>query len=223
MVFVASQLTEVGRRKREFETLATEMAVANTHLYLVKKLDEARRGQFKDEMYKSLDFWGYTIRAHFQTAILILCRLYDPQKDDKRGRTLHLLRIVERIEGDRLSNLQISQRRTDLEFLQREEPEQKKYPDRKVANLRAWRKKVFAHRDYDIALDGIEGFSKQHPIDLEETQELIDEGFLILERWASHYHVRRGIQRLVERKNDFLFVLESLGSFQWPSRRDSQN
>lgn len=209
-LLMAPQLTELGRKRVEFDSVATELAIANTHFYLAKKLYDAERGEFRRELYKSLDFWGYTIRAHFQSAILCLCRVYDAQRDDSRSRTLHLLRLVKQIDETKLTGPQKNQRRADVEFLQRNEPKSSKQPDPKVAKLRRWRHKLVAHRDYDLAIDGREEFLKQYPVDLEEIQALIDEGFSMLERWAFYYHARPQVQKLVERKDDYVYVLESL-------------
>lgn len=194
----------------EFESVAVELAIANTHFYLAKKLYNAERGEFKRELYKSLDFWGYTIRAHFQSAMLCLCRVYDAHRDDSRSRTLHLLRLVKQIDETKLTDPQKEQRRADMKFLQRDEPKNHKRPDPKVAKLRQWRHKLIAHRDYDLALDGAEQFLMQYPVDLVEIQALIDQGFSMLERWAFYYHARPPVQKLVERKDDYVYVLESL-------------
>ena len=198
---VASKWTEVGRRRMEFHSLAVALAMANTHFYLGKKLDEAWRGEFKKELYKSLDFWSYTLRAHFQTAILHLCRVYDERRKDD---THHLLHLVEKIDDSNLTDLQRQQKTMDFSFLQ------KSKPNEKVAKLRKWRNNYFAHNNYILAIDGMEDFLKKNPVDLQEIQSLIDNGFSILERWAIYYDFKGEFPRFVERKDDYQFVLESL-------------
>lgn len=207
---MASQLTETGKRKNEFQRLADQLVAANTHLYLAKKLDEAEKGEFRKEFYKSKDFWHCTIMAHIQIAVVHLCRLYDPQKDDERDKTFHLLRFVENIDEAKLTVVQNKQRGTDLKFLQREEPKQKRWPDSRVGKLRKCRCKLVAHLAYDWAIDWC-GESKEL-IDISEIESLIEEGFSILERWAFCYEVKYEIPRLVSGKDDYLFVLESLRS-----------
>lgn len=198
---MAPKLTEVGKRRLELHSLAVSLGIANSHFYLAKKLHEAEKGEFKKELYKSLDFWSYTIRAHFQAAILHLCRVYDERS---KSDTHHLLHLIEKIENANLTNLQKEQKAADFRFLKRREP------NGKVAKIRNWRNKYFAHNNYNLAIYGMEDFLRENPVDLQEIQSLIDDGFSILERWAIYYDFRGEFPRFVERKDDFQFVLESL-------------
>lgn len=198
---MATELTEIGQRRMELHSLAVLLAMANTHFFLASKLHEAEKGEFKKEVYKSLDFWSYTIRAHFQAAILHLCRVYD---DRRQKDTHHLLRLVNEVDDGKLTNQQRKQKTMDWNYLKKEKP------DEKVAKLRNWRKKYFAHNNYDLAIHGMEDFLKENPIDLQEIQNLIDDGFSILERWAIYYNFKGQFPRFVERKDDYRFVLESL-------------
>jgi hypothetical protein len=65
------KLDSVGRG------LANDLCGANTLLHYSDQLSKAWRGEFKTEMSKSSQFWGATIRAHRQIAVIGLCRLYD--------------------------------------------------------------------------------------------------------------------------------------------------
>lgn len=207
---MASKLTEVGKRKKEFQRLADQLMAANTHLYFAKKLDEAEKGEFRIEFYKSKDFWHCTIMAHIQIAVVHLCRIFDHQEDNVRGRTFHLLRFVEKIDEAKLTDAQKKQRRADLEFLQKAEPKQNKWPNPKVVKLRKCRCKLVTHLDYDWAIDW-QGESKDL-IDISEIESLIEEGFSVLQRWALFYEVKYEIQKIVSGKDDYMFVLESLHS-----------
>jgi len=201
-------LSEFGRRRFEFQRIADQLMAANTHFYYAQKLDEAEKGKLRNEFYKSKDFWHSTISAHIQIAVVHLCRVFDHQKDDERGRTFHLLRFVENIDEANLSDIQRKKRRTDLEFLQREEPKQKKWPNAKVVKLRKCRSKLVAHLDYDWAINCSD--EARNLIDIAEIESLIEEGFSILEKWAFYYEVKSEIQKLVSGKDDYLFVLKSL-------------
>jgi hypothetical protein len=201
-------LSQFGRRRFEFQRIADQLIAANTHFYYAEKLDEAGKSDLRNEFYKSKDFWHLTISAHIQIAVVHLCRVFDQQKDDKRGRTFHLLRFVENIDEAKLTNSQRKKRQADLQFLQREEPEQKKSPNAKVAKLRKCRAKLVAHLDYDWAINCVD--EARNLIEVAEIESLIDEGFSILERWAFYYEVKNEIQRLLSGKDDYLFVLKSL-------------
>ena len=91
-----------------------------------------------------------------------------------------------------------------------EDPKLTRFRNPKLAKLRAWRNRLLAHQDYDLTLEGLENFLTLNPVNLEEIQKLIDEGFSILERWASYYQRKSEIPKLVERKDGYRFVLESL-------------
>ena len=183
--------------------------MANTHFYLANKLYEGEKLTFKNEFYKSLDFWDYTIRAHFQAAMLHLCRLYDTRSPDAH----HLLGFLEAIseaekKKSKLTLGQTNQLKCDLIYLQRQKP------DVKVVRFRIMRNNIFSHLNYDFAIEGFDFFQKRKScdikFDLQEIQSLIDYGFSILERWAFYYDFKGNFPKLVERKDDYLFVLESL-------------
>lgn len=206
---VVSKHTETSQRRTELNSLAVSLGMANTHFYLAEKLNDGEKQEFRNELYKSLDFWDYTIRAHFQAAMLHLCRLYDTQKSDAH----HLLSFLEAIceaekKKQKLAPEQKDQLKADLIYLQRQKP------DLKVARLRIMRNNIFSHLNYDFAIEGLEFFEKKKScvvkVDLQEIRSLIEEGFLILERWAFYYDFKGEFPRLVERKDDYLFVLESL-------------
>jgi len=197
----------------KFKWVADDLAIANTSFYFYKKLVDAQRQGFRMEFRKSQEFWGYTFRAHLQTTLFYLCRVYDTYRDRDRRKdqdAFHLLRLVEEIDESMLSDEERIQRQADLKFLQKENMAKKKFPDPRVAKLRKWRNNFLSHSNEELVLSGLNAFLKQSPFTPEEIQQLIDQGFSIIERWALQCGARLPITKLAQEREDYLFVLESL-------------
>jgi hypothetical protein len=200
-------LTEFGKMKMKVEHLGEQLAIANTHFHIYQKLRDAQIGEFQNEFYKSKDFWGYTTAAHIQIAVLHLCRIYDVHKA-----AFHLTRFLEEIPQTRFSQSDKDQWQAALVSLEQQAS---------IKKLKKWRDSLIAHSNAKFSLDGLEQFLKDHPVDLKEIQELIDNGFSILERWAYHCEdeviqkridqgtlPRRSFKKLAEGADDYRFVLE---------------
>ena len=197
--------------KDKFNWLAYDLAIANTSFYFYKKIVDAQRQEFRLELRKSREFWGYTKRAHEQTALAYLCRVYDTYRDRRKDRdAFHLLRLVEEIDESMLSDAEKRQRQADLEFLQKEDATKKRFPDPRVAKLRKWRNNLLSHSNEEVVLNGLKPFREKNPFAPEEIQQLVDQGFSIIERWALQYEVSFPIKKLAQERDDYLFVLESL-------------
>ncbi|MEN9573121.1 MAG: hypothetical protein RL514_976 [Verrucomicrobiota bacterium] len=223
---MSKSLTEVGEQKRRFEVLAGELGIANTHLYIYRKLTEAREAEFADELYKALDFWGYTIQAHVQAAVLRLCRVYD-----SNGETLGLQCLLQcLVRAARIGHLnsQVTQKRfaqqvkSDLNFCAGHST------DALVKKLRVLRCKFVAHRNHEFSMKQTKDSLAEYPLTIGELQSLIDDGFSVLERWARWSKVYdaygEGVlfPRYASGKDDYLFVLKSLKSaLQQPKRQES--
>lgn len=191
--------------------MADDVAIANTSFYLFEKLNDARKGDFEQELCESQEFWGYTIRAHWQIALHYLCRVYDTHRNNHQDRdAFHLLRLVEEIDETKLSDAERKLRRDDLVFLQKEYPTQKKVPDLKVAKLRRMRNNLLAHSNFELIQSGLNVFLKKNPLDRSEIQHLIDEAFSILERWAPYHRASIPLKKLAQGRDDYLFVLKAL-------------
>jgi hypothetical protein len=203
-------LTELGKTRMKIEYLATQLAVANMHLYLYEKLRSEQNDKLRSEFYKSKDFWGFSLAAHIQIAVLHLCRIYDGNK-----KALHMFRFLKEIPVTRFSQSDKVQMQSDLATLNQASLSSC------LKKLREWRNKLIAHSNYAMAIEGAQDFLKQHALNLKEIQGLIDDGFLILERWAYHCEdqftqsridkgksARRTFRRLAEGKDDFLYLCE---------------
>lgn len=201
-----------------FSWLAQQVAIANTHFHIGQHLVDAWRGPFKTELYESNIFWGYTVRAHWELALLCLCRVYDDYKD-RRSRpdkeAFHLLRLVQEIDEAKLSDADKQQRKMDIEFLQAQN--NGKLPDETVVKLRKWRNNLIAHTNAHLVEDGGDNFLKDNPFTRSEIQNLIDRAFSILKRWEDYYverppcyPVETTVRTLAADADDYVFVLESL-------------
>src|SRR3954466_3911905 len=70
-----------------------ELFDANTHFHIFSALVKSLK-EFQDEIDHSPIFWKYTIRAHIDSAMVHLCRIYD---DNASATHLpHLLETVKR-------------------------------------------------------------------------------------------------------------------------------
>jgi|GEM_PF-1353762 len=197
----------------KFQWLADDLAIANTSFYFYKEIEEARRKGFRMELRISPEFWRYTIRAHEQTTLAYLCRVYDASRDRERRKdrdAFHLLRLVEEIDESILSDSQKKQREADLKFLQKECTAKNKFPDPRVAKLRKWRNNLLSHSNEEVVSNGLKPFLEKNPFVPEEIQQLIDQGFSIIERWSLQCGVELTIKKLAQKRDDYLFVLESL-------------
>jgi len=202
-------LTHRGKLGREFEHLAEHLAIANTHIYLFRKLREAQAGELQDEFYKARDFWGFTMRAHIQNAFVHLCRVYDRSGSG----AFHLLRFVQRIRslaGTKLTKAENKKLEEDLHYLD---------SGAEVTKLRRLRNNLFAHQNHQLILEGRDDFLKQLQceLNLDQIQSLVDYGFSLLKRWAHYYKpsdfVPKGTYLITEwssGKNDYLVVLDAI-------------
>ena len=208
------QLTEMGKTRSRLNHLATQLAVANTHLHIYQKLRTEFAGSLKGKFYKSKDFWGFTLSAHFQIAVLNLCRLYD---DHKCAFSLH--RFLKDIPKERFKPPENDLWNTDIAYVSGQSL------FRPLVKLKEWRYNIIGLTNYRTSSGGMEEFLEKNPVAIEEIQKLIDDGFSILERWTYHYEdkciqeriddgrsQRRTYRRLSDGSKDVDYLLELMRS-----------
>jgi hypothetical protein len=202
---VNPSVSRVVNLVKKFQWVAADLTIANTSFYFYKKLFDTQKRGLRRELRKSPIFWNYTQRAHIQTALAYLCRVYDTYRAGSKDRdAFHLLRLVEEIDESILSDAKKRQRQADLKFLQ------KIFPDPRVAKLRKWRNYLLSHSNEMVVLNGLKPFREENPLATEEIQQLIDQGFSIIKRWAYQYKVRFPIKKLPQESDDYLLMLEAL-------------
>jgi len=189
-------------RRRRFEVLATESAIANTHLHFFRGLWNARSA-YSRELSEAKDFWDYTFSAHIEMALLQLCRIYDTHEDGIN--LLTLLLQTKKIVRRQLQNSALQKFDEDLQTVQR------KSPDPLVAKLRYWRNNIIAHYNCRIALTGRNDVWKENPWDnLDEIQMLIDRSFEMLDRYGCTHGQQTIQKKLAEGQDGFQNVLHAL-------------
>jgi hypothetical protein len=166
-------ITQVEKAGRRRQILADLLTRANTHFYFFKELFAAYNGEYHDEMYKSLEFWTYTLRAHMEAAVLNLCKVLD-----KSPGTVRLHDLVSDAKKNGLRPDSWQSFAGDLAFCNANG-----HKNPTLKNLRGWRHELIAHVDLDQALSR-PGSVEKLVFDQEAIQKLIDECFAILERWT---------------------------------------
>jgi hypothetical protein len=142
-------------------------------------------------------FWHFTLRAHCQTALVYLHRIYDQNKDsfnihrflltirdnpkmfdpeNVRKRREHdphvdyLIRAIGSIDSRQLDR--------DIEFTS--------IRNTKVENLRVWRDRVVFHND-ERELFRQTPFEEDHPLPFADIEKLLERGFGILNRYSAYF------------------------------------
>ena len=197
-------LTEQGKRSRKFHYLETQLGIANSHLYLYRKIRMAQKKDRNGLFYRSKDFWDYTLRGQIQSAVGHLCRIYDKTRD-----AFHLIRFLNDISPASLAAHEVKDYERDLKFCC------DKSKSSSVHKLRMLRNKIFAHQDLAWIIEDRERLLKQYGLSLPEIQRLVDAGFEIISRWGHCYKSRFDrstypLKKLVSGVDDYRFVLESL-------------
>src|SRR5260221_5342758 len=124
---MSSELSEDEKLKNKFALLIRELCEAKFHFMLYGRLREASGGSV---FHNAWEFWNYTITAHAVSALIHICRVYDDchwEENDPKWNPFHLLRLVTEIEKfhkDKLENVESNQLKTDMEFLQKRNPNQ---------------------------------------------------------------------------------------------------
>ncbi len=162
-------------------------------------------------------FWNYTLRAHYQTSMVHLHRIYDQNRESfNLHRFLLTVRenremfdsasVRKRRESDphadqlmrAIGKLDLVQLDRDLLFSSNENPE--------VKNLNTWRNRVTFHND-EQELFRQKPFEDEHP--LPNIDQLIDEGFQILNRYSQYFDTTVYSKGCRDWK-DMKFVFEAL-------------
>lgn len=164
-------------------------------------------------------FWAYTLRAHCQTALVYVHRLYD---QNTASFSLHRFLLTVRdnptvFEADAVRKrratdphtdrlitsigpLDHAQLERDIEFCSEENP--------KVQTLRTWRDRVTFHND-ERELFRPTPFEQEHPLLFAEVDKLVDRGFEILNRYSQYFDTTQRSRSLREWK-DMKLVFEAL-------------
>ena len=173
-----------------------------------------------EEVFKlSPYFWHFTLRAHCQTALVYLHRIYDQNRESfNLHRFLLTVRdnpgvfcpaeVRKRLGGSpqaadlmqAIGMLDTIQLGRDIEFSSNENP--------KVANLNRWRNRVTFHKD-ERELFRQTPFEQEYPLPFSDIDELLEGGFGILNRYSQYFDAVQHSRGCREWK-DMRFVFEAL-------------
>ncbi|HKV98831.1 MAG TPA: hypothetical protein VJN96_03345 [Vicinamibacterales bacterium] len=163
--------------KSVVNTLCLDLAGANDHFELFRKLNRAREEEFERALSQSQTFWFLTLRAHLETAVFRLGRAYDQNPNN-----LGLKGFLEIVKAppDFLKPTEFY--RLDPVRLESEREWVSRDTNRLVRHLMKWRHKVYAHRDVQVTVSG--DLARSYPITFDEVGELLRRGFDIV----NHYN-----------------------------------
>ena len=206
----------------QIEKLRNELFVTEVQFQLFVELKKAAPN-YKEEIRATPLFWDYTMRAHIDMVVLRLCRLYDPN-----GETISLPNFVLTIEASRelFSKAAFIERNKDSanlewalkynrdlssKFLE----EAKKNCGSKnplVKNLLIMRNHFVAHLNHKLTFGDAELFQKRFPLHFKDIEELIRNGFNLLDDVSSIFggSVFGGTKGTNYPFDDFKFILEKL-------------
>lgn len=206
----------------EFERLLDALSTEVVNASIFFKLYRDLAGSTKDylhEMNQSPAFWTLTFQAHFDSALIRLCRVYDvtpkalslPNLLDTIRVNLHLFDTInfkERLQdnpfvdslAETAGKLQAKQLAEDVSYVSKDNPA--------VVKLRQWRNKLYAHRDSTHVIEG-KHIAVEHPLSFGEVSDLIENGATILNRYSSLFKAHTHSMQLVG-SEDYQYVLESI-------------
>jgi hypothetical protein len=195
-----------------------ELYWANFYYDIFKELSRLHN-EHKEAVSFSPHFWGFTLRAHCQTALVYLHRIYDQNKDSFN---LHRFLLTVRERRDIFDPKAVRQRRENdphadflikvfgsLDSVQLDNDIMlSSNADPMVSNLNAWRDKVTFHKD-EREMDRQKPFDDEHPLPDRDIDELIKRGFQILRRYSQYFDTQ-GYSGNCREWKDMEFVFEAL-------------
>jgi len=183
--------------KRYYNELMRQTINARAHLKLWEQLEDYKSSYLK-ELNQAPHFFTFTMRAHLDDALMTLSRIVRKQKD--AFTIWDFLDFVEK-NSEIFSNEAFSKRERekpdyDKDWIKSHAPiTQKKIEEDKqkllsleytINNLVIWRDKVIAHIDHKFLITG-KIISKEHPLQRQQLEEVIDTIVNILNRYSYAY------------------------------------
>lgn len=163
--------------------LVTETNRASDHWHLCRGLDAASRGDYRKEIETTSVFWELTIRAHQDSVVLRLARLFDP-----RAKALSIVSFLNMIyrhaTNHTLASLGLDVAGLDTAAIE-DELRTVSGDDPFVSRLLEVRNDYLAHRDYGLVRCG--SFSSLPVLREEEIQTLLSRALQIGEKYRRVY------------------------------------
>lgn len=213
MIIKIKNDTELGRL---INSLADELVTAAIHFKLFKDL---QKNEYSREYSQSPAFWQYTFKAHLDSVLFCLCRVYD-----KHSKALSLYNLLDTIKANVhfFNKEHFINRKKDNQFvdsLAREDripkkeqlEEDMRYINSKnplVEKLIRWRNELIAHKNAAHVIKEIK-LEKTHPFLFVEIEELLSHGMEIINRYNYLFEATTHSTQIVGH-DDYEFVLDSI-------------
>ena len=205
---------------RLLNALADEMVSACIHFRLYSDLETARK-DYVIELNQSLTFWSLTFRAHLDTVLFRLCKIYD-----QHSSSLNLKNLLDTIKAnigifdvehfrerlkdnpfvDSLASIStkpdLEQLNKDISYVSEANPS--------VKALIFWRNNFFVHRSAKHVAKN-RNLADHYSLSLKDIEELLKEGMSILNRYSSLFRANSYSTQIVGH-DDYRNVLESIRS-----------
>jgi hypothetical protein len=205
---------------RLLDALANEMVSACIHFRLYSDLEAARKS-YIIELNQSWTFWSLTFRAHLDTVLFRLCKIYD-----QHSLSLNLRNLLDTIKAnikifdveqfrERLKDNpfveslassstkpDLGQLEKDINFVSEANPS--------VKTLVFWRHKFFAHRSANHVAKN-RNLADHYSLNLNKIEHLLKEGMCILNRYSSLFRANTYSTKIVGH-DDYRNVLEAIRS-----------
>ncbi len=204
--------------KGYLNVLWDELYWAKFHYDMFKEVSRLS-GEYHEGVKFSPVFWRFTSRAHCQTALVYLHRLYDQNKDSFNLHRFLLAvqhhpeifdpkAVRKRLEGNAhaeylvkaIGTLDTAQLDRDITFASND--------NKKVLNLNRWRDRITFHKD-ERELFRSKPFDEEYPLPFSDIDELIEIGFGILNRYSEYFDTSKRSAGCNDWK-DMQFVFEGL-------------
>lgn len=231
---ILSMLREQIMSKRELKPLKLETP-DKFKCYLNALWDELYWANFYYGIFKELSrlhsehmeavsfsphFWSFTLRAHCQTALVYLHRIYDQNKDSFN---LHRFLLTVRERREIFDSKAVHQRRKNdphasyligaigtLDSVQLDRDiEFSSNANAKVKNLNTWRNKVTFHKD-EGELVRQKPFEDEHPLPFKDIDDLLEGGCQILNRYSQYFDTQKYNCNNLGEWKDVEFVFDAL-------------
>ena len=207
---------------KQIDKLRDELFVTDVQFHLYEGLRKAAPN-YKEEIRSTPLFWDYTIRAHIDMVVLRLCRLYDSDSN-----TISLPNFVLTIEANcelfsKAAFIERNKNSANLEWaLEYNRDLNPKFIEEAknicssknslVKNLLIMRNHFVAHLNHDLTFGDAELFQKKFPLHFKDIEELIRNGFDLLNSVSSIFggSFFDGTKGTNYPFDDFKFILETL-------------
>jgi hypothetical protein len=205
---------------RLLKALTDELVTACIHFNLYADLNESV-SSYVTELNQSPAFWKCTFRAHLDTVLLRLCRIYEQHSSSLNLRNLlHTIKAnIKIFEVDRfrerlkdnpfVDSLSSSPTKPDIEQLFKD-INYVSEANPSVSTLLIWRNNIIAHKSAKHVTKNLD-IQNDYPLSIDDIKQLLEEGTAILNRYSHLFDATIYSTQIVGH-DDYKKVLEAIRS-----------